>query len=291
MMFIINPAAGRSIIRDNLMGIVRIFSDRGYIVSIYMTRKNGDATKFVVDYGDQYDLIVCAGGDGTLNEVVNGMLTLDRDVTLGYIPAGTTNDFAVSHDLSRFPLQAAHDIMRIKPRPHDIGRFNHQHFCYVAACGLFTDVSFSTPQALKNAFGRLAYYFEGAKKIPELNQEFSLSISIDGQQYCGKYCFFAVTNSLSLGGLLQFSENEVSMADGVLEVLSIRAPQSPLDIQKLIKSVKDKDYNNDIIRCFHGKHIKIKSEVPINWTLDGEEGGSVTEAIISVDHRQIQFIY
>ncbi len=291
MMFVINPAAGRSIIRDNLMGVVKTFADDGYVVSLYITQKKGDGTVFVAKEAHNYDMVVCAGGDGTLNEVVNGLLQNGAEVPLGYIPAGTTNDFAVSHNLSRFPRQAARHIVQGVPRAHDIGVFNERYFTYVAACGLFTDVSFSTPQGLKNAFGRFAYYFEGAKKIPELTQEFALTLDIDGEIYFDNFCFLAVANSLSLGGVLQFPERVVSMSDGILEVLAIRAPQNPLDLQRLMRSMKDKDYNNDTIRCLHGRHIKVQSDKPIVWTVDGESGGSVLEADIQVHDRQIQLIY
>lgn len=291
MMFVINPAAGRSIIRDNLMGITKTFADEDYIVSIYVTKRSGDATRFVAADADQYDLVVCAGGDGTLNEVVNGLLQAQSDTPLGYIPAGTTNDFAASHGLSRFPRQAARSIVTGQPRPHDIGRFNDRFFAYVAACGLFTDVSFSTPQALKNAFGRFAYYVEGAKKIPDLAQEYALKIDIDGSHYEGNYCFLAVANSLSLGGVLQFPEDYVSMSDGVLEVLAIRAPQNPLELHALMRSMMEKDYNNRVIQCLHGRQIRIESAEPIAWTLDGEDGGRFTDVAIGVLDRGIQFIY
>lgn len=291
MMFVINPAAGRSIIRDNLMGVTKTFADEDYIVSLYLTKRRGDATRFVAEDGNQYDLVVCAGGDGTLNEVINGLMQGDVSTPLGYIPAGTTNDFANSHHLSRFPRQAARHIVQGVPRPHDIGVFNGRYFTYVAACGLFTDVSFSTPQALKNAFGRFAYYMEGAKKIPALAQEYSLKIEIDGEVRDNNYSFLAVANSLSLGGVLQFPEEYVSLSDGILEVLAIRAPQNPLELHALMRSMVEKDYNNRVIHCLHGRHIKITSEVPIAWTLDGEDGGQFREVEIAVHDKKINFIY
>ena len=291
LMFVINPAAGRSIIRDNLMGIVKTFSEEDYIVSIYMTKKRGDATRFVYEDAKNYDLLVCAGGDGTLNETIQGLMQGNICIPLGYIPAGTTNDFATSHGLSKFPRQAAKHIMNGQTKPHDIGKFNGKAFAYVAACGLFTDVSFSTPQSLKNAFGRLAYYFEGARKLTDLTHDFLLTIDIDGKSIKDRYCFLAVTNSLSLGGVLQFPSSYVSLSDGILEVLAIRSPQNPIEFQRLMRSLMDKDYNNDIIRCFHGRNLYIKSDKPIAWTLDGENGGITDEAIIEVSNQKLSFIY
>ncbi|MFP5526856.1 diacylglycerol/lipid kinase family protein [Peptococcus simiae] len=291
LLFVINPAAGRSSLRDNLLSVVKIFSDADYLVTLYITKCAGDGQEHVARSAKEYDIIVCAGGDGTLNEVVNGILLSGWDVPLGYIPAGTTNDFATSHQLSRIPRQAARNIVEGKPFPHDVGEFNGEYFTYVAACGLFSDVSFSTPQALKNAFGRFAYYFEGARKIQEITQEFPLELTVDGKVMTSKYCFLAVANSLSLGGVLQFPEDMVSLSDGVLEVLAVKAPQNPIEFHNLMRAMVEKDYNNDMVRCIHGKEIRVQTDVPLVWTLDGESGGKHTDVTIRVCERQIRLIY
>ena len=291
MLFVINPAAGRSSLRDTLMSVVKIFSDADYLVTLYITKCSGDGQAQVAAWAHQYDVVVCAGGDGTLNEVVNGILSNGADVPLGYIPVGTTNDFATSHQLSRIPRQAAQHIVDGQPFGHDIGEFNGVYFTYVAACGLFSDVSFSTPQALKNAFGRFAYYFEGARKIQELTQDFHLNLTVDGEEINGKYCFLAIANSLSLGGVLQFPENLVSLSDGILEVLAIRAPQNPIEFHNLMRAMVEKDYNNNLIRCIHGKEIRVQSDIPLAWTLDGESGGEHTDVTIRVCKQQIRLIY
>lgn len=291
MMLIINPAAGKSAIRDNLMGIVKTFTEENYIVSIFMTQQKGDAVRFAKEEAKGFDILVCVGGDGTLNEVINGMVQGAVDIPIGYIPAGTTNDFAASHNLSRFPRQAARNILKGKGNLHDIGLFNDRYFAYVSACGIFSDVSFTTPQSLKNAFGRLAYYFEGARKITDLLNQYKFSIHIDNEIYHGNYCFLAVANSFSLGGVLQLDDQNVSLSDGIFEVLTVKSPQNPIELQKIMIAMMDKNYNNDMVRCYHGKKIYIVSDKEVAWTVDGENGGKHRQVTISALNRQLNILY
>lgn len=290
-MLIVNPASGKGAIKEVLFEVITHLFQHGIIVSLFITQKPNDATRFVAE-GGSYDMILCSGGDGTLNEVVNGIMQNRIDKPLGYIPNGTVNDFATSLGISLLPTQAVKTITRGATHELDVGIFGERYFTYVAAAGAFSDVSYSTPQKLKNTFGRYAYYYEGLRKIPDIATAYPLSISVnDEPPFTGFYSFIAVANTFSIGGILQFKATAIDLSDGCLELLLIRSPQNPAELQKLIQSLRTRNYDNDLLHCHQGSKFHITSPKPLNWSIDGESGGINQDITITVADQRLKFIY
>ena len=204
LLFIYNPQAGKGTVKAHLSNIVDTFTKAGYLVTIWPTQGKEDATHVAAQQGWWYDRVVCCGGDGTLSETVSGLLALDTPPVLGYIPAGTTNDFSKNLGLPRGVEKAAVTAVEGEARPCDMGRFNGRYFVYVAAFGIFTDVSYGTPQQFKNAFGHLAYVLEGATKLGDLGRAYHLQVEHDEGSLEGDFIYGMVTNTLSVGGFKVF---------------------------------------------------------------------------------------
>ena len=153
MLFIFNPFSGKAQIKSKLFEIIDVFVKGGYEVIVHPTQAVGDGFEKTKELAPQVDLVVCSGGDGTLDEVVSGLMEVDQRVPIGYIPAGSTNDFANSLSISKDMVQAAKDIIEGNLYSCDVGAFNNDSFVYIAAFGLFTDVSYETDQHMKNILG------------------------------------------------------------------------------------------------------------------------------------------
>ena len=227
LLFIYNPQAGKGLIKPHLANVVDAFTKAGYLVTVWPTQGKADAARVAARQGWWYDRVVCCGGDGTLSETVSGLLTLDAPPVLGYIPTGTTNDFAKNLGLPRGVEKAAATAMEGTPRPCDMGRFNDRTFVYVAAFGIFTDVSYDTPQQFKSAFGHLAYVLEGATKLGDLGRGYHLTVEHDGGTLEGDFIYGMVTNTNSVGGFKVFPSDQVSLDDGVFEVVLVGRPGEP----------------------------------------------------------------
>lgn len=291
-LFIVNPNAGKMIMKEHLLSILNKFNANDYETTVHITQKANDATDYIVKHGAGYDLIVSCGGDGTFNEVIRGIYKSDSShAPVACIPAGTVNDFAHSLGISSDVLKAADEILNAPVHNYDFGIFNDEIFSYIAAAGAFTEISYSTPQYLKNLFGKYAYYFEGAKKIADIGQTFDLKIQIDDQFIEGNFVFVAVSNTKSIGGILQFDESKDVLTDGLFELLLIRSPQNPKDLQKLMNAFRVRVYDNECIQCLHGKSFKIISQKPLPWTLDGEYAGVFEETTIKLSEKTIQLTY
>ena len=215
LMFIINPRAGRSRSLAPLLDAAALFSEAGYLISVRQTAARGDATRFVREEGGAFDAVVCCGGDGTLNEVVTGLMDLPHPPPLGYIPGGSTNDFAASLHLPDHPLEAAKQILDSPGKQLDVGTFNGRPFVYVASFGAFTKASYSAPQSAKNDLGHLAYILEGVKDFSTL-RPYQATVTADGETFTGGFLFGAVTNATSVGGLMKLQEGQVVLDDGLL---------------------------------------------------------------------------
>ena len=220
MLFIFNPRSGKGQIRNKLMDIIDVFVKGGYEVVVHPTQGAKDAEKMAKIMAEEVDLIVCSGGDGTLDEVVTGLMEIGASVPLGYIPAGSTNDFANSLEISRDMVKAAQDIVDGHLFSVDVGSFNEDNFIYVAAFGMFTDVSYETSQDLKNILGHLAYVMEGAKRIFDV-KTYHLCVEANGEVHEGDYIYGMITNSHSVGGFRNLVGNDVEMDDGLFEVTLI----------------------------------------------------------------------
>lgn len=293
-LFIVNPNAGKMAIKENLIDVLSKFNAKGFVTTVYITQKANDATEYIQNNGLGYDLIISCGGDGTLNEILRGIASSDKEYApIACIPAGTVNDFARSLGIPSDIQLAADTVLESVPHNYDFGMFNGAIFSYVAAAGAFTEVSYGTPQYLKNLLGKYAYYFEASKKITDLSDVFSLKIEIDGQETIeGNFIMVAVSNSKSIGGFLQFDDDQKSMlTDRMFELTLIRRPVTPIDLQKMVHSLNVRRYDNDCIRSVKGSHFKIISEKPLPWTLDGEYAGEFKETTICLYNKRIQLVF
>lgn len=278
MLFVYNPRSGKARIRSNLLDIIDIFVKAGYEVTAYPTQAPGDAVKAVQERREGYGIVVCSGGDGTLDEVVTGMMKSDKRLPIGYVPAGSTNDFANSLGIPKSMLQAADAVVNGKNFACDVGKFNNDIFIYVAAFGIFTDVSYGTPQDTKNVLGHAAYLIEGVKRLPSL-RAYPLKITCNGEIIEGEFLYGMVTNSHSVGGFRGITGQNVALDDGLFEVTLIRKPTNPLDLNNIIAALVDKRVKSEYIYTFTTESVKVESEEPVAWTLDGEYGG---------DHRKVE---
>jgi len=289
LLFILNPSAGRKHIKSKLFDIVDLFVKADYNVRVYPTQAKEDAVRIVSEEGWLYDLIVCAGGDGTLDEVVTGCMKCGCDTPIGYIPCGTTNDFAKSMGIPKDPMRAAKRIIKYQPRPIDIGSFNGDSFVYVAAFGAFTEVTYTTPQEYKNYFGHAAYLFEGIKGITNLNS-YHMKFQYDDNVIEDDFIVGMITNSLSVGGFTTPNAKLALLDDGLYEVLLVKYPKNPIDLQATATSYFMGEFNPNYMYQFKAQKIVVESQQAVNWTLDGEFGGSVTYAEVVNQHNAVSII-
>ncbi len=269
LLLIMNPCAGTKKANKYLTDVLVLFGKNGYNSTVCITEAAGDAKKFAKENAQNFDLIVAIGGDGTFNEVVAGVLKSGADVEIGYIPSGSTNDFANSLRLSKNILNAAGDIMNGTAKQIDIGSFNGRNFSYVASFGAFTEASYKTPQNIKNALGHLAYALEGIKDIANLKSK-HLRFVADGVVIEDDFVFGAICNSTSVGGLINFDPQLVDLSDGMFEILLIRLPKDFFELNEIVIALTSKKYNTKMITFLSAKSFIIETKESINWTLDGE---------------------
>ena len=289
LLMILNPHAGQKKANKHLHTILRTFCEYGYRCEVYVTGAPGDATRYVMACGEDYDLIVCAGGDGTLNETIAGIVGAGLDCPVGYIPCGTTNDYASSIGLSGDVAQAALDIMQGKPRDFDVGRFNGRYFVYTATCGAFARASYSTSQAAKNVLGHLAYVLEGVRDISSL-KPFHMHVETEDAVLDDQFIFCSITNSTSVGGILKLDSRLVSLNDGKFEITLVREPKTPADWGKIISGVTSQNLPNDMIAFMSARDIRVTAEKPMEWTLDGERGEEIAEAVMENVRNAVRII-
>ncbi len=278
LLFIFNPHSGKGQIKNKLMDIVDIMVKRGYEVTAYPTQAREDALYKVQNEAALYDLVVCCGGDGTLDETVSGMMLSEKKVPLGYIPAGSTNDFAASLKIPKNMLKAAEIAVTGEPFACDVGYFNGDSFIYVAAFGLFTAVSYQTNQGLKNILGHAAYILEGAKSLMDI-KSYHMRVEYEDKVYEDDFIYGMISNSSSVGGFKNLTGKNVLLDDGVFEVTLIKMPKNPLELNEIIFSLTKRRDETDLIYSFKTDSIKFYPDEVIPWTLDGEFGG---------DHREVE---
>ena len=284
LLFILNPYAGMRKANKLLPEIFDIFNKAGYDVLCRITSGTGDCTAQVERLAKEMDLVVCAGGDGTLNEAITGMLRCGADVPIGYIPAGSTNDFASSLKLSTNILQAARDIVEGEPIRYDVGRFGERYFSYVASFGAFTRASYSTPQYIKNALGHTAYLLEGMTELSQI-KPLHLRFELESQVIEDDFLFGAISNSTSVGGILTLDPRQVDMGDGMFELLLVRMPHDLTELTECIKAVQSQQYNCSVITFLSTSHVTVTADPNMNWTLDGEkEDGHDTVEVTNLHH-------
>ena len=290
ILLIINPAAGKKTVESKIADISDLFCQRGYTVTTLKTAKKDDAADFVKQYASDHDIVVCCGGDGTLNEVITGSMQSANQKPIGYLPTGTTNDMAKTLHLPKSIKKAVHIICSEEPIDQDVGMFNHtQYFSYVASFGAFTKVSYATPQWMKNRFGHAAYVIDGIRSVGDIHPH-RLKVTADGLEEEGEYIFGSITNSSSVGGTLQFRSEDVCLNDGKFEVLLVRNPRNPVEIRSIIYGVLHKKYNNQNILFFHANEVTFQFEKETPWTVDGEFAGQSQTVHIENLHNAIKII-
>ncbi len=291
ILLIVNPVAGKLRIRSALMDVVEVYSAAGFDVNVRITQYRGHAKELALSAKkDVYERLVCIGGDGTLNEVICGMIESGENIPIGYIPMGSTNDFAVSMKLSKDPAEAAAATIEGTPCEIDIGDFNGtRKFTYIASFGIFTSTSYSASQSVKNTLGHFAYILEGMKSIKDIInlKSYKLHIESDGQVFDDEYVFGAITNSTSIGGIVKLNSDIVDLSDGMFEILLIRKIRNPADLSQVLISLANSDYNNKMFDFFRGSKILLRSDSDMNWSLDGEEADGGQEIRISNLHNAI----
>lgn len=271
-LFIINPVSGKKQILRLLPNVIQEFMANGYIVTTMVTSRRGEAGEFAAEYGRNFDLLCCSGGDGTLNETLNGLARERIHVPLGYIPCGSTNDFASSHSLSGDILTAAKQAASGVIRDYDIGMYGDRYFTYLAAFGVFSWLAYTTDQNLKNFFGHTAYIIEGIKDVTKI-KPVHMKITANNLVHEDDYIFGVICNSLSLGGTLVFPKDLVDTADGKFEVLLIKMPRSFIELENVVKCLRNHDYTSPLIEFFQASDIYVENPDGLEWSLDGECSG------------------
>ena len=290
LLFIVNPRAGKTKSRAPLFDAVAQFSRAGYLVRVYITEAGGQARDITARWGGQYDMVVCAGGDGTLNETLSGLMQLEQRPLLGYLPCGSTNDFAASLRIPATVPEAARAVVEGTPRPLDLGTHNDRYFSYVASFGAFTKASYSAPQETKNALGHFAYILEGIKNLDSL-RPYRCAVEADGEMFDGDFIFGAVCNSTSLGGLVKLDPKRVHMDDGMFELMLLRMPKTALDLQNLITALNRMDYDYPGVIFRHVRSVTVTTREDIPWSLDGEFGGAYKSGEIQVKGAAVRMIF
>lgn len=289
MLLVINPKSGKNQIKPYLCDIIDLYVSNGYTVTVHTTRYAKDARRIVRETSENYDIIVCAGGDGTLDEVCSGLMDGDSKTLLGYIPAGTTNDFAKSLGIASKVMNAAQTVITGTPFACDIGEFNNVPFIYVAAFGIFTQVSYSTPQYTKNMLGHMAYILEGMKSLTDIKAHHAV-IHYEDKVIEDDFIYGMVTNTISVGGFKSYNNSEVELDDGLFEMLFIKMPKSPIDLHLIAASLLTQKPDERVMYFDRTDKLTVISDKEISWTLDGEDGGAWRKTEIITKHKAVRII-
>ena len=280
LLFVYNPKAGKAQIKNKLADILNIFAEAEYEITVAPTRGHDDARRIVENRSHDYELVVCSGGDGTLDETVTGMMQSGFQTPIGYIPAGSTNDFGGSLGLPKNMVRAAEIAVKGKDFSCDVGSFNKDIFVYIAAFGLFTDVSYETDQEVKNVLGHMAYLLEGMKRLSAV-RSYPMRVEYEDNIIVDDFIFGMITNSVSVGGFKNITGKNVKLDDGVFEVTLIKKPRNPVELNNIMISLLNRDIDKNAMYCFRTSKLILDALEPVPWTLDGENGGSHKRVEIS----------
>lgn len=288
LLFVFNPFAGKGYIKNRIFGIVDVFVKNGCSVNIYPTQSKGDAAHVISKHGAEFGTVVIAGGDGTLNEGIRGIMSIapEKRPYVGYIPAGTTNDFAANFGISKNAVKAAEGIAKGNIFRCDVGSFGSESFIYVAAFGAFTDVAYGTPQEYKNILGQTAYFWEGIKRLHSL-KSYRMKVLHDGTECEGEFIFGMVSNTNHIGGFSTKRAFRAQLNDGLFEVVLVKRPKTLLELQDLIAHILTQDFKTDSFMVFSAERVSFEAEESVCWTLDGEFGGDLKKADISIEKQAV----
>lgn len=290
ILFVLNPSAGMRKANRQLVDMINVFNRANWDVCVHITGGRLDATQQVLRRAKDVDAVVCCGGDGTFNEIITGLLNSKTDIPVGYIPTGTTNDFATSLRLPTDPVKAAQQIAKGTVERYDVGMFGNRYFSYVASFGAFTKASYNTPQNVKNALGHTAYLLEGISELSQIRKT-PMRLVLDGETVIeDDFIFGAICNSTSVAGLLTLDPKQVDMCDGLFEVLLVRAPKDLSEIGECIQALQKQTYNCRMITFRSAKNIVIHASPDMPWTLDGEKEEGHAQVEIKNLHRAIGLI-
>lgn len=290
LLLVVNPCAGKRKIRKKLVEVVAMFRKYDYQTTVHVTASRGDATQMVACMGGYYDVVVVVGGDGSLNEVINGVLALpERQPILGYIPAGSTNDFARTLSLSTEILKSTEQIGQGEAKPIDVGKCNGRHFTYIATFGAFSESSYNASQRVKNVLGHFAYLLEGVKSLKNL-RAYKMRIETEDRVVEGEFLFGGALNSTSMGGLINFDPENVKLDDGLFEVVLVRKTKNVFKLLSALKQMKKPEYDGDTVVTFKASKLHITAEDDIDWCLDGELGGTYKVAEIENMKHAVKLI-
>lgn len=271
LLLILNPISGKKAGRKHLPDVVEAFCRADYIPTVFVTTSRGNARDLAKTHGGEADLVVCLGGDGTFNEVVAGLLEGGHHTPMGYIPCGSTNDFASSIGLKKTIADCTTAILEGTPHTYDVGLFGDRYFSYVASFGIFSRASYSTPQNVKNALGHLAYVLEGAKEISRI-RPWHVKFEMNGETVEEDCIFGAVSNATSVGGVLTLDPEAVDMNDGLLELLLVKMPHGPGEWSECIRALSRKRYDSKFITFVSSAEFTVTADPEMEWSLDGEQG-------------------
>lgn len=278
MLFVFNPHAGKAKIKPKLSDIIDEFVKAGYWVTAYTTQAVADAKRVVKEHAAEYDMVACSGGDGTLNEVVNGLIESGVHIPIGYIPTGSTNDYGRSLGISKNMLEAARVAVNGTIFESDLGMMNDKSFVYVAAFGAFTAVSYQTSQHTKNILGHMAYLLGGVKSMASI-KSYEMKIDVDGEVIEDKFIYGMVANTVSVGGFKNLTGKEVMLDDGVFEAVFIKKPSGPIELQEILSALLIDGFSSKCVYRYKAAKVKIQAADEVAWTLDGEYGG---------DHKEVE---
>lgn len=291
LLFIYNPNSGKNLIKQNLSDIIEVFFRGGYKVTVFPTQKSKDATNYIIKFLSDYDIVVCSGGDGTLHEVAEGLMSLPpyKRKPCGYIPSGTVNDFATSLHIPKDMVEAAENIVNGRLFKYDIGSLNGNFFTYIAGFGAFMEVPYDTPQVSKNIFGKTAYFLEGIKQLSKISP-IKMKIECNGKTVEDEFIIGMIMNTYSIAGFVNLKEEKIFLDDGKFEGIFVKNPSNPIQLQETLIDISKRKYHSDHYVCVRSNKIVCTSADEIPWTIDGEFGGNFTKCDIRTHPRAIEYI-
>lgn len=288
-LLIVNFFSGMGRAKTVLADVIEVLSKGGFACTIYLTKNKAATVSVAAEAWKEYDTVVAMGGDGTLSEVVNGVMSGEKNIPVGYIPTGSTNDMARSLGISANPKEAAEAITAFAPRKYDIGRFNDRYFTYIAATGAFTKVSYATSRSLKNALGHLAYVLEGIKSVSEIEKT-RINGTTDQGSFDGEYLFCSLSNATSVGGVIHLDPGTVLFNDGLFELCLIAAPKTGQDMMQLVGDIMQSNFENKLITLKKISRADLTIPSATGWTLDGEDGGKQTTVSFTIPKRKLMLL-